>query len=401
MQNRNSKKNLSVIFTLLLTLFFNSAYAESDSEGVHTRIHHPYQSIRAMGMGNAFVAVTDDYSALFYNPAALGLRDDGEINLSLGLGAGLGFAEIQKDLLGVKIEGTEAEKFAQYQDILAKFYGKPFQLRLSLLEAVWVRPGWGVGILPAEFTFEGKFHNQVGPALNVRSYLDSTVAYGYGDKWRGLPWGKWHWGVTGKFVNRGYVNKQVSALDLAADSKVLKTSDARDGYTVDADLGLLFTPFIPADGILSAFNLAKPTFGLVVRNIAETGFKQSFKLLNKDQDSVVPPEKLYRVIDVGAKFEYPQLWIFGGRGAIDFKDLMHPDISFKKSLNLGFEFDWTIANWWRGAYRVGYSQGYLTAGISAKLLLFNLDLATYSEEVGTKSNPKENRMIMSRMSLNF
>lgn len=377
------------------------SFAQNDSEGTHTRIHHPYQSIRAMGMGNAFVAVTDDYSSLFYNPAALGLRSDGEINLSLQAGAALGFAEIQREVIGAKIEGTESEKFTQYEELLQKFYGKPFQLRLGLLEAVWVRPGWGVGILPAEFTFEGKFHNQVGPALNVRAYLDSTFAYGYGNQLKGLPYGRWHWGVTGKFVNRGYINKQVSALDLAADSKVLKDSDARDGYTVDADLGLLYSPFVPAEGFWSVFQLAKPTFGFVLRNAVETGFKQSFKLLNKDQTTVNPPEKLYRVIDVGAKFEYPQLWIFGGRGAIDFKDIMHPAYSLKKSLNIGFEFDWTLANWWRGAYRVGMSQGYLSAGISAKFLLFNMDLATYSEEVGTQANPKENRMLMTRLSMNF
>ncbi len=390
-------KNLGVFFVFFPLV----AFAQNDSEGIHTRIHHSYQSIRAMGMGNAFVAVTDDYSALFYNPAALGLRSDGEINLSLQAGAALNFSEIQRDLIGAKIEGTESEKFSQYQELLKKFYGKPFQTRVGLLEAIWMRPGWGVGFLPAEFTFEGKFHNQVGPALNVRAYLDSTFAYGYGDQWRGLPYGRWYWGVTGKFVNRGYINKQVSALDLAADSEVLKSSDAREGYTVDADLGLLYSPFVPAEGFWSVFQLARPTFGLVLRNAAETGFRQSFKLINKDESTNVPPEKLHRVIDVGAKFEYPELWIFGGRGAIDFKDIMHPAYSFKKSLNLGFEFDWTIANWWRGAYRVGFSQGYLTAGISAKLLLFNLDLATYSEEVGTQSNPKENRMIVTRLNMNF
>lgn len=86
---------------------------------------------------------------------------------------------------------------------------------------------------------------------------------------------------------------------------------------------------------------------------------------------------------------------------MDFRDLGHPNANFRKSLHLGFEFDWTVKNWWKGAYRVGLNQGFFTAGLSAKFACFNLDLVTYGEDVGTYSTPLENRMYSTRLNLNW
>ncbi|MCB0343255.1 MAG: hypothetical protein KDD59_13500, partial [Bdellovibrionales bacterium] len=44
-------------------------------------IHQEYTSTRALGMGNAFSAVAEDYNALFYNPAALARRKDGNLHM--------------------------------------------------------------------------------------------------------------------------------------------------------------------------------------------------------------------------------------------------------------------------------------------------------------------------------
>ena len=86
---------------------------------------------------------------------------------------------------------------------------------------------------------------------------------------------------------------------------------------------------------------------------------------------------------------------------MDFKNILHPAWTFKKGLHLGFEFDWTMFSWWRGQYRVGLNQGYLTAGLSAMFAIFNLDLLTYAEDIGTANIPVENRNYEVRMSFNF
>lgn len=388
---------LTMTLTVAGLLIHFPAFAQ---EGPHTRIHHLYQSNRALGMGDAFVAIADDYSALFYNPAGLARRDSGQINASIEVGLSSKFMKFTKDVddIGKRDFANDDEEFEAYSELLQEYYGETFMFRTGLFHAIWARENWAIGFLPMDLTLEYKVHNQVAPALNLRAYADTTLAYGYGKDLPGLVPGRLSWGTTVKFVNRGYVNKQVNALDMVADSEVFKKEELRDGYTIDFDLGALYTPDIPGEGFWSVFQLARPTFGAVVRNALDYGFGQSFKLLNKEGTSE-PPEKLHRVLDVGAKFEYPDIWIFGGRGAIDFRDLGHPNLSMRKSLHIGFEFDWTVSSWWKGHYRVGFNQGYLTAGVSALLFVFNLDALTYAEDVGTFNNPKENRVYA--IKLNF
>ncbi len=370
-------------------------------EGVQTSIHHQWQSTRALGMGDAFIATADDYAALFYNPAGLARRTNGHFNAAMEFGGSSNIQKLQKDLdtVGKGTYANDGDKNTAYINVLNQYYGKTLGTRIKAFEGIWVRPGWGIGIVPVDFTFEAQVHNQGTPALDVRTYADTTIAYGYGaDLSRVLP-GRLSWGITTKFINRIYANREINTLSLIADSNAIRKEDLRDGYTVDADVGMLYTPPIADEGILSLFQLAKPTFGAVVRNVADYGFKSSFKITNKTE--MQPPEKLHRVLDVGAKFEYPDLWIFGGRGEVDFRDIFHPNFTTRRSFHLGFEFDWTVASWWKGSYRIGVNQGYPTLGLSALLFIFNLDLVTYGEEVGTFSTPKENRVYMAKLNLDF
>lgn len=386
---------------LLLVLFAVAVSAPAFAgDGVTNTIHHQYVAPRALGMGDAFVAVANDYSSLFYNPAGLARREDGELNLYLDMGASASFATAGADFKDAgATTGTETEKLTAEVAAIEKYYGKSFSLRVSPANGILVRPGWGVGVIPADVSVEMTMHQNVGPAINLTVYADTTLALGYGADFRGMSAGRLSWGVTGKLVNRGYFSKTVTALELAANPNIVTTQDLREGYSVDGDVGLLYTPHLPGEGIFSMLRLARPTFGAVVRNVGETGFKNSFKLINKVQTDA--PEKLYRVLDIGTKWEYPSVWIFGGRGVLDIRDINHPAWNWRKGSHLGFEFDWAVSSWWKGNYRFGLNQGYLSAGISAMFTIFNLDLVTFSEDVGTFSQPVENRMYMVRLNLNF
>lgn len=384
------------IFFLILSAF-PAAHA---TEGLFTSIHHQYQSPRALGMGDAFVAVANDYSALFYNPAGLARLEEGQINLSVDVAVSSSFMAFQKDVDAISKIQDEDEKTLAYINLLQKNYGKPYSIRTGLFHGIMSFPGWGFGILPADFTLDMSVHNQAAPALSARAYLDSTVAFGIGRDVRNEKIaGRLSWGLTTKFVNRGFFSKDVNALDLVADSNVVRKEDLREGYTIDADLGLLYTPYIPSDGLFSAFQLARPTFGAVIRNVAETGFGQSLGLLNKD--STEAPEKLHRVLDVGTRWEYPAMWIFSGRGSMDLRDIMHPNFSLRKGFHLGFEFDWSMASWWKGQYRLGVNQGYPTLGASALFTVLRLDLVTYGEDIGSYDNPKENRVYLIKCNIDI
>lgn len=389
-----------LLATVLTVMVAGPMSLAADSSGVSFRIHHHYQSARALGMGDAFVAVANDYSALFYNPAGLARRTDGQVNLSFDAGLTPKFAEISKEISDAQATpGTESEKSEAIMDVINNSAGNTYGLRIMGPNGIWVRPNWGIAVIPADVTVQMDLHNQVGPSINTTVHADSTLAYGYARDYDWIPDSRFSLGITGKFVNRGYFSKPILAVEAAVDSNLVKPTDLQEGYTVDADIGALWTPNIPESGFLSVLSLAKPTFGAVVRNIAELGFGQSLKLLNKEKTTA--PEKMYRVLDVGSRWEYPTLWIFSGRGTLDIRDIGHPLFSFKKGLHAGLEFDWTISSWWKGHYSVGLSQGYLTAGVGAQLGWFNLDVVTYAEDVGPYSSPQESRNYMARFNLDF
>jgi hypothetical protein len=390
--------------TLVLSLFATAlgaapAFAAEDTT-LSTTIHHLYQSNRALGMGDAFVAVANDYSAIFYNPAGLARRDDGQVNLSINIGGSPGTYTFYKDMDAIqKSDDSELQKQTDIAQLIQDNYGKTFSFRLAPLEGIWVRPKWGVAFIPADVSMEMTMHQQVGPTADTIIYADSTLALSYADDLHWIEHSRLSWGVTGKFVNRGYLNKQLRSSDFAANSKIIDKEDLLEGYTVDADLGTLWTPEMPDVGLWSFMRMARPTFGLVVRNIAETGFGQTMKLLNKDKTEA--PEKLYRVVDVGSRWEYPSAWIFGGRGTLDVRDIGHPNFNWRKGVHAGLEFDWAVSSWWKGHYRGGLSQGYWTAGVSLELGIFNLDVVSYADDVGTLNSPKENRNYAVKLNLDF
>ena len=387
---------ITAVILILFSFFFSKAEEATRYSGV---IHQHYQAPRALGMGNAFVAVANDYSALFYNPAGLALVEENDLNMSFDLAGSLKFADLLSDIDKAKATpGSDSDKQDAVVATLEKYYGERLSIRFGSPQAIWARPGWAIGVIPFDLTMRTSVHSTVGPSIQTSVHLDTTVAYGYGERLKEFNYGKLYWGVTGKAVHRGYFSQNVNFLELAADPNVVSDSDLTSGMTVDADLGLIWKPDIPESGVWSLLEYTRPSFGLVVRNILEMGF-QSSGLVGEDNQT--SPEKMYRTIDLGTRWEYPSFWIFGGRGVMDFRDILHPEYSFMKGLHLGFEFDWTVASWWKGQYRVGLSQGFFTAGFSAMFTFFNLDLVTYAENMGTDSTPIENRYVMAKFNLNF
>jgi hypothetical protein len=390
----------SVLIGLALICAGSVSWA-ADDEALDTSIHRTFESPRALGMGGAFTAVADDYSALFLNPAGLARREDGELNMSIDLAFSKAFLQFQKDMDTANSAQGDSAKTEAMLNLLRDNYGTYYHLRVAPMSGIWVRPNWGIGVIPADITLNMSIHNLGGsPGVEATAYSDTTIALGFAKDYNEiLQNGRLSLGVTGKVINRGYASKALIAADLVQNSEAVSASDLKEGVTADADIGALWTPDSPEGGIISILRLAKPSFAAVVRNVLDYGFVSDLNVYNKDASG--KPERLYRVLDLGSKWEYPALWIFGGRGTLDIRDIGHPNWTLRKGFHAGLEFDWRVTSWWKGQYRGGFNQGYWTLGASALFAFFSLDFVTYGEEVGTYNDKRENRNYMIKMNLNF
>ena len=369
----------------------------AQTEDLSNNIHHEFVSVRAQGMGGAIAAAADDQTAIFFNPAALARRKVWKINAFFQAGLDQDFLDVYGGLKDAD-DLSGDDKTNKIIDEISNNFGKEPHVRLTAPSLFWLWEGWGFAFVPADVTVNLGLDQQIGPSINVTSYVDTTFALSTGRKIR-ASWAKaMSWGATVKAVHRGFYQDSVTAAQFAQDDDLFNADDADEGLTVDVDLGFLFTPRLPTEGFFSLFRAFRPTFALVGRNLIDYGFTTDFDLIS---DQTGEPPKLQRRFDVGTKWELPKFWIFKPRFVFDIRDMGHDNWTFIKGQHAGFELDWIAAQWLKGAYRVGLNQGYASAGVTLQFTLFKLDVATWGEEIGTKDNRTENRRWLVNASLDF
>ncbi len=393
-----------IMLALIGLTFTVSSYGEIAKAPLDLSIHESYRSVRAMGMGGAFTAVANDHSAILINPAALARRKDGVVRMLLGGGFSDSFLGFADDISQVSDEGTEDEQIDNLTALLESKYGENFNLHFPRLGGFWARPNWGIAIMPLDTTVDLNVNRQAGPALNISVYQDTTIAYGWArdvdwlNKWFGWD-GQLSVGVTGKAINRVFFGQSIIAADLAANDPDYFSEDAAaEGMTFDFDLGLLYTPKIESGKWYSFLKVAEPTFAVVMRNLLDYGFTTNLGLIG---DGDLEPPKLQRRLDLGSTWDLPNFWVLDPRLNVDLKNMLHENWSFSKGLHIGAEVFWEMYSWWKGHWAIGLHQTYVSAGVGMKFGVFQLDLATYGEEVGTTDDPVEDRRFLIEMSLDF
>ena len=459
-----------------LCLFSNYAFT---ADSLSTKISHHYDSMRALGMGNAFTAVADDYSLIYYNPAGFAHKKSNEVQFSIvGAGVSPKTMTLMKDIKTASdTTGTDQQKAQAISDVLEQYYGKALGGKLQALELFWIRKNWGVSLIPADLSIDLTIDRQLGPAIDLNIKGDTTLAYGYGAEV--AP--RVSVGATAKFVHRVSVEQSVSALELSSDPDVLSSKRFKEGQLIDFDIGVLWTPNwfgqtleteempvglkveskLPptndekkleekkrdpqpasaasgdkskADSLSlddeakdpkkvdakdsKKIEVNKPeekviekmvvketfkdnlplTLGATIHNVIGGSFAKS-KMVNKDATDA--PTKMYRVIDLGSQYVLREFGSLTIRSMLDFRDLLHPEVTFNKSFHAGIEADYSPNGWFKSQLRAGINQMYYTAGATLLLGVVNIDFVTYGEEVGTTSEKIENRVYAAKLGMNF
>lgn len=388
-----------VSFSFLLSAFllnavFMTTTAEANIGPANDyTIHQQYLSPRAVGMGNAFVAVADDEYALFYNPAGLAWLESGKMNFGVGVMGDIDIPKFYGEL--GEASDSSGDDVGDMTSLLQRNYGKHFSARAPTVGAFWARPRWAIAVIPADVSLEMGIARNGLPAAGIVGTNDTTLAYGRAWPIK-IAYGKLAVGVTGRAVYRLYTNKVVNAAELALESDIFNESDAKEGFTFDADIGVMYSYPKHEKGFFKKW--FRPTIGAAVRNVADYGFSSNFNLIGKNTGE---PERARRRFDVGAKFDLPDWWIWKSRLAVDQRDIGHDNWTFQKGTHIGAEFLWKVKGWWRGGWRVGLNQMYPSLGFTGKLGIFQFDLATYGEEVRSSVDKQQNRRYIAKASVDF
>ena len=376
---------MTFVRCLLATLLFAShAYA---GDALYFGIRRQFEGTRAQGMGNAFTAVADDNTAIFYNPAGIAQLKEGESNYFIKL-------DVDPDIQGfvddVDAASGQNDDVQAITNVIQGKYGEHYSFRGPGLGFLWARPNWGIAFIHMDLSIDMGLNRSVGPSINLVAIQDSTLAFTY-SLWelQSKKNGTFNIGITSKLIYRISVDEVVDVASIALEDDIFDENDANEGMTLDFDVGFLWR------GPWKRYN---PQAAVVIRNVLDYGY---FNNMNLVGDGTGDPENLNRVIDLGSSMVLGKWWVWTSRVAFDIRDILHPNWSLRKGIHLGAEFMWDVTSWFRGGWRAGINQGYWTAGFTGELGIFKLDLASYAEEVGIDDEPIENRRYMMTMSLDF
>ena len=324
-----------------------------------------YRGIRPLGMGGAFLTVSDDENALFYNPAGLndvkGFGGVGILNPEAGVSKES--LDLYQDIQDV--EGTDT---TQVINLLRAHVGEHAHARAALFPHVYLH-NFAIGVL-GQGTMDLEVRNPAFPEVVSDVKLDTGVAVGGAI---GLWDRTLQLGVAAKYVQRDGIKRTFQPADIVVDFDPF--ADRVKANDVAFDLGIKFNPSVPLD----------PSLALVLQNITDLDF---------DTLGVIPQQ-----LNVGVGI-HPNFWILDNSLVLEVDDVTKQagaDNDFYKRVHMGAEVKLPMIL----ALRVGVNQGYYTAGATVDFWILKLAAATYAEEVGAFAGQRADRRYVAQLSLGF
>jgi hypothetical protein len=346
-----------------LSFFLASAAFLMKPTGALSReLKWTHYGVRPLAMGNAYVAVADDFNALFYNPAGLARLETwrGEL-LNPRIGVSQNTITTAKDFS--KLASSESSGVEGTISAFETMSGKPQWISIGWTPHL-VFPGFGLG-LGLDVGGSMVIHRSIAadvdagatailPIAFAKNFLDDRLSIG----------------ASVKGIFRQGVEREFSLADITAFSKDSSSSSGNSlkdyvvgGKAVGFDVGMLFTPV----------KTGEPTFGVSVADVGGTPYK-AMKSGDLDLGAPRPREP---AVNTGFSFKPMKSGSSYLLTSIDAHAINQP-MHFSKKFNLGTEWGWGRII----KVQAGLHQGAFSGGFQLDAWLVVLRFATYTEQLG-------------------
>ena len=342
-----------------------------------------YTGTRQLGMGGAGIAVVNDETALLTNPAGLGKLRDYFVTVA--------DPEIEVGTESINILGTDQQKAFDLQEVLNQTretdnVGKRLHSKAQVFPS-FVVPNFGIGFL-GKWEMDAEVTEADTSQFDVAYNNDFAFVTGFNFRiWDG----RIKLGVNARVVNRVNITSTLSSA-----STGLKINDiANEGIGIASDVGIILTA--PWDWL--------PTLSAVVRDVGDTHYTLRDGILT-DADDTRRPAPTEQTIDaaialfpiVGKRTRMTWTAEYRGMTLRSDDDPNAPEEDPMKKVHTGFELNFRDALFLRG----GMNQRYWTAGFEIAIANYQLQAATYGEEIGVDAdNTREDRRYVFKFAYRF
>ena len=329
-----------------------------------------YTGVRQLGMGGAYTAVVNDETSLLTNPAGLGKIREVTVTLAdpeMTVGSRNTDAATASEILNTfNLQGL--------QDALKNSRNTHWNTKAQAFPSI-VMPNFGIG-------FHAKWQTDAEvTSNNYRLDYTNDYAIALGGCLRIFD-GIIKLGVSGRAVNRAEIHNDFdpNATGVSVEAQ------GREGGGVAADIGLILTAPI----------VALPSIAIVARDVGNTSYSLSKGML---YSTALRPEMTPQTFDAGFSLSP----ILSNRTRMQFTADWHDlgnsndNVDLFRRLHVGTELN--VADFL--FLRVGMNQRYLTGGFEFATEGFQLQAATYGEEIGTSEKPREDRRFVGKFSIRF